>query len=172
MRWKGLPLEVAPLLFFDVETSGLRPDRGATIVELALIDVQKPLLLWQGTRTQRMARAQFMALFAHFRTGVVVGHNLRFDFWFVTHEAGKLGLAMPPVRFIDTLGLARRLLPEQTDYRLDALLQALGIESPEALHTAAADARATRALFWKLVARGKLRTLSDAGMQQLTWAHH
>jgi len=169
MRWKGMPLEVAPLLFFDVETSGLRPDRGAAIVELALLGAREPLLLWKGTSAQRLQRAQFRELFAHVREGVIVGHNLRFDLWFVTYEAGRLGLSVPPIRFIDTLGLARRLLPDRSDYRLVALLHALGIEADEPLHTAAADARATRALFWKLVERGKLRTLADAGMKQLIW---
>ncbi len=178
IQWAGLPIRVPPFRFFDIETTGLRPDRGARITEVAVVDQTSVRFDWtreQGGIGDSAWPQMLRILFDHLRTGVVVGHNLRFDFRFITYEAERHGYAVPPLRFIDTLGLARaligkpRLPGEVEDYRLETLLQAFGIPAEGTLHTAVADARATRALFWKMVERGGLETLADAGLKRLSW---
>jgi len=99
----------------------------------------------------------------------VVGHNLQFDFRFLTYEAERLGQRGIDLRFVDTLGLSRRLLPELDDYRLEELSSIFDLAPDTKLHTAVGDASASRSLFWFLVKEGNLKTLSDAGMKRLSW---
>jgi len=174
MRWKSRPIRIAPLLFFDIETTGLRPDRGARITEWALVDHTGLRLHWSvnldaDDYEERLA-SRLDALFEPLQQGIVVGHNLAFDLSFVAREADRLGLRGPAVQFIDTMTLARRLGLQTSDVRLGTLLDYFGCTPEEPLHTAPVDARATRALFWKLVAHAGLDTLADAGLQRLDWA--
>jgi len=39
------------------------------------------------------------------------------------------------------------------------------------LHTASTDAEATRALFWKLVEKGGISTVGEAGMKKMNWSN-
>jgi DNA polymerase III epsilon subunit-like protein len=166
------PLRTASLRFVDLETTGLRPDRGARITEMAVVDEGGVRYDWTSShdppRDEAVA-AQLPQLVAHLDDGIVVGHNLSFDVRFVTYEAERLGLDGIDVCFIDTLGLARRVLARAGSYRLGAVLAAVGAAPEEELHTAVGDALATRTLFWRLVERGGLGTLADAGAKRLRW---
>ena len=171
--WVHVPLRVAPLLFFDVESTGRRPDRGARLTEWAVVDhcglcVHETLAPkkegYDAALADRLGR-----LFGIFRDGIVVGHHLAFDLGFVAREADRLGIAGPHLWYIDTLGLARRLLDQPADFQLGTLLSYFDVSLDVELHTAPGDARATRALFWKLVAHGRFDTLADAGLKRLNW---
>lgn len=168
-QWADCPIEVAPLLFFDIETTGLRPDRGARITEIAIVDHTGVRYDWKRKRDGATQALQLRPLFDHLRDGVVVGHNLQFDFYFVAYEADRLGLRGPAVRFVDTLGIARTHLDRSSDVRLGTLLSYFGLIPEGDLHTALGDAYATRALFWKLVEHSDLHTLADAGLKKLNW---
>lgn len=173
MRWKARPLRMAPLLFFDIETTGLRPDRGARLTEWALVD-HTGLRLHRvinpdATDYDRVLAASLDDLFKQLQTGVIVGHHLAFDFGFIAREADRLGRPGPHLLFIDTCDLARRLPLRTSDAQLATLLDYFGIDPDGPLHTAVGDARATRALFWALVEHGGLDTLADAGLQRLDW---
>lgn len=100
---------------------------------------------------------------------MVVGHNLQFDFRFVTYETERLGLSGIDLRFADTLGLARSLLDAPDTHQLGTLLGHVDAAPEEELHTAVGDALATRTLFWHLVEHGALQTLADINVQQLQW---
>ena len=139
---------------------------------MAVVDEGGVRFDWTSPRDSPRDKAvarQLSRLVAHLESGIVVGHNLAFDFRFVTYEAERLGLEGLDVRYIDTLGLARTLLSDADSHRLGAVLAAVGAAPEEDLHTAVGDALATRTLFWKLVARGDLKTLSDTGMKRLRW---
>ena len=176
-QWADCPLRVASLVYFDLETTGLRPDRGARIREIAVLAHDGICFDWTWSEAQKTRPAehdnavatQFPTLFAHLQDGVVVGHNLQFDFRFVTYEAERLGRESLRVRFIDTLGLSRRLVSNVPNYELETLLSHFGVAPEEELHTAVGDVFATRTLFWQLVDHGDLDTLADAGLQPLTW---
>lgn len=168
-QWADYPIEVAPLFFFDIETTGLRPDRGAEITEMALVDHAGVPFAWNRAQDASELSDQLTLLFHHFCDGIVVGHNLQFDFHFVAYEADRLGLRGPTVCFIDTLGLARTHLDRTPDVRLDTLLSYFDLTPAGTRHTALGDARSTRILFWKLVEHGDLRTLADAGLKKLNW---
>jgi DNA polymerase III epsilon subunit-like protein len=174
LNWSSCPVEVAPVRYFDVETTGLRPDRGARITEIAVVGPQDVRFDWraeaeEAPSDEAVAR-QLPRLVAQLEDGVVVGHNLSFDFRFLTYETERLlgREARLDLRFVDTLALARRVL-DADRHRLADCLAAVGAAPQEPLHTALGDALATRALFRRLGERPEIETLSDAGMQRLSW---
>lgn len=168
---KDTSIELAKLVFFDIETTGLRPDRGAKISEVAIVNRNSQLYTWHRKINNEFETLfqELPMMFNHFKKSVVIGHNLSFDFWFISYEADKLGLEGPSLLFIDTLSLARKILPERNSYKLDELLKVFDIKVNGELHTAITDAEATRALFWKLVEKGGISTVGDAGMKKLNW---
>lgn len=170
--WADRPLRTASLVFFDLETTGLRPDRGGRIREMAVVDQNGVRFDWRSDETpprDDVVAAQLPVLIDHLEADVVVGHNLQFDFRFVTYEAERLGLSGVDVRFVDTLGLARSLLDASEDHQLGTLLGRFDAAPDEELHTAVGDALATRALFWHLVEHGGLHTLADIDLRRLQW---
>jgi len=170
--WSDRPLRTASLLFFDLETTALRPDRGGRICEMAVVDAQGIRFDWRSDEApprDDVVATQLPLLVDHLEAGVVVGHNLQFDFRFVTYEAERLGLSGLDLRFADTLGLARSLLDAPDTYQLGTLLGHFDAAPDEELHTAVGDALATRTLFWRLVEHGGLRTLADIDVRRLQW---
>ena len=166
-------LELANLLFFDIETTGLRPDRGAKITEVSILNRNSQIYSWQSDVKPgaNSFSDELPIILNHLKKGVVVGHNLPFDFWFISHEADKLGMDGPSLRFIDTLSLARKVLPGRDSYKLGELLTYFDIKVNGELHTATADTEATRALFWKLVEKGGISTVGEAGMKKMNWSN-
>ena len=166
------PLRTASLVFFDLETTALRPDRGGRICEMAVVDEQGIRFDWRSDSTPPRDDAvshQLRRLVSHLEAGVVVGHNLQFDLRFLTYEAERLKIGGVNLYFTDTLGLARSLLHTPTTYQLGTLLAHFDAAPARELHTAVGDAFATRTLFWKLVEAGGLTTLADANVQRLQW---
>lgn len=171
-RWTDRPLRTVRFIFFDLETTALRPDRGGHIREMAVADADGIRFDWSSEQVppdDAAVTRQLPRLIQHLQSGVVVGHNLSFDFRFLTYEAERLGLSGLDVQFADTLGLARRLLPDQDGYELGPLLAVFDLRPEEELHTAVGDVLATRTLFWHLVDHGDLDTLADVGVKRLNW---
>ncbi len=81
---------------------------------------------------------------------IVVGHNVRFDYGFIRNEFMSLGYDYKR-RTLDTIKLARKLIPGQPSYGLGKLCKALKIENPDR-HRAMGDAMATTTLFEMLLA--------------------
>ncbi|RUA15158.1 MAG: hypothetical protein DSY55_06870 [Clostridia bacterium] len=82
----------------------------------------------------------------------LVGHNIaRFDNRFIDKACGEHlnGRGFYPL-FVDTLRLARRLLPEQRRYTLEHLSQTLGLHKGPIRHRALDDLRVTADLFYLL----------------------
>lgn len=166
-------IERSSFCFFDIETTGLRPDRGARITEIAIFNRNSSQFIWEQSRenpSDENLAEQLPVVLNLLTTGVVVGHNVGFDFKFIAYETERLGFRGPNVLFIDTLGLAKKLCNNIGDYKLSSLLTEFNISTEEQLHTAVVDAQATRALFWKLINLGKIETLAQASMQRLSWS--
>jgi len=79
----------------------------------------------------------------------LVAHNASFDVGFIQKNAGRLGITTN-FTVIDTVGLARILLPNLSRYKLNSVAKALGV-SLENHHRAVDDAGATAEIFLKLV---------------------
>ncbi len=102
--------------------------------------------------------------FLEFSKGaVLVAHNASFDVSFISHNASVLGDTFDPT-VMDTVTLARALLPNLNRYKLDTVAKALGV-SLENHHRAVDDAEATAGIFLKFVemlkTRHDMKTLDD-----------
>ena len=80
---------------------------------------------------------------------VLVAHNANFDMSFIMENAGRLGFPTE-YTYVDTVGIARVLLPNQNKHTLDAVAKTLGI-SLENHHRAVDDAECTAWIFVKFI---------------------
>lgn len=169
----NISIELSELLFLDVETSGLNPNRGAFITEIAILDRYKVLFYWKIAKKNSLKLSDniLKKILQTLTQGIVVGHNCHFDFDFIFHEAERKGLDIPMVHYIDTMELSRKIL-DTPNLKLSTLLNYFDIRLNGQLHTANVDAQATRALFWKLVSKANIYKINDANPQRLLWSKY
>jgi len=85
--------------------------------------------------------------------GKIVAHKAEFDRGFLEAAAAGLGISLPQYEWLDTLLLARALLPRSRDHKLGTLAEGLGLPQ-EGPHRAAADAARAGYLLIELLERG------------------
>ncbi|HLR72170.1 MAG TPA: PolC-type DNA polymerase III, partial [Pseudogracilibacillus sp.] len=83
---------------------------------------------------------------------ILVAHNATFDIGFLNQGYAKINVPKIINPIIDTLELARFLLPNLGNHRLNTLCKYFDVELTQH-HRAIYDAEATGYLFWKLVER-------------------
>lgn len=83
----------------------------------------------------------------------LVGHNIEFDYRMLRQEFKRLGYDFK-INTLDTIPLAKKLIPEEPSYSLGKLVKSLGIPLTEH-HRAGGDARATLDLFKLLLIKDK-----------------
>ncbi len=90
---------------------------------------------------------------------VLVAHNADFDTGFIQQICARLGL---PYDFtsVDTVGMARFLLPSLNRFRLDTVAKALGVPLHQH-HRAVDDAAATADIFLRMVMMCRDREICD-----------
>ena len=180
----SLPLDDAPYVVFDLETTGsstregaiteigaLKVVRGQVVDEFAtLVNPGRPIdpfVVRLTGITDRMVAgapdvAEAMPRFEGFVEGcVLVGHNVQFDCSFVAAAREAVGLAPLPNPVLDTLRLARSLVPGLKRYRLSSLVSHFGVRAAPN-HRALADAAATTGVFLKI-----LELSSSAGIHSV-----
>ncbi len=162
-------LEYAAL---DFETTGLDPDEGDRVVEVAVVrgrldgtperwstlvhpDRSMAATSVHGITAAMVAGApRFEAvlpeLSRRIEGAVLVCHNADFDLGFLDMECARAGVSRPELPVVDTLLLARRLLAVG-DHRLSALRERYDLPR-EVEHRALDDAHATFLLAGLLVA--------------------
>ena len=175
----SLALEEAPYVVFDVETTGSSATKGGAITEIGALKVVRgqvveefvtlvnpgrkiePFVARLTGITDRMVAdappiSEVLPSFERFVEGsVLVGHNVHFDCSFFTAARGGLPLPNP---VLDTLKLARCLVPGLKRYRLASLASHFGVRAMPN-HRALSDAAATSEVFLKL-----LKLLRSAGV--------
>ncbi len=172
-----------PFVVFDIETTGFSPVKnriieiGAVRVEQGAIvsrfstfvnpDVPIPFKIEQltGISDAMVLDAPrietVLPQFLEFcRGAALVAHNASFDVSFIAHNAGLLGIPFAPT-VLDTVALARLLLPQLNRYKLDTVAKALGV-SLENHHRAVDDAGATAEIFAAFI-----RMLKERGVEDL-----
>ncbi len=87
--------------------------------------------------------------FAFCKEAVLVAHNANFDMGFIMENAARLGIERE-YTYVDTVGIARALLPSQAKHTLDAVAKTMGV-SLENHHRAVDDAEATAEIFVKFI---------------------
>lgn len=169
-----LPLKAAPLAFLDFETTGLHPRSGDRVCEVAvqrvvgnvviasvatLINPQRALsersfAVNQISAAQLAGAPTFAevaaSICAALDGAVIVAHNAPFDLEFLHAELALAGWPPLSATAIDTLVVARRLLPKRPSHSLAALASALGSAPPS--HRALDDVLALRAVFEDMAA--------------------
>lgn len=176
-RWRrSWRIADAPLVFVDLETTGLHPQRGQKIVEAAFVDRGGVRFHWSASDGDPSAispddeRAVLREARAVLEEAIVVGHNVVFDLRFLAERGERAGFALPEATFIDTLQMARKLTPDTADdARLATVAGRLGLDLPETLHRAVPDARLARDVFDAMVERVDLETLADLNLRRLAW---
>lgn len=76
---------------------------------------------------------------------ILVGHNIDFDYRMLRQSFKRLGYEFT-INTLDTIPLAKKLIPDEKSYSLSKLCKSIGIPLSEA-HRASGDARATLDLF-------------------------
>ena len=97
--------------------------------------------------------------------GVLVAHNAGFDVGFIEQNCRNQGIE-PRFTYVDTVAMARILLPTLSKYKLNVVAKALGI-SLENHHRAVDDAGATAEIFVKFV-----QMLKDDNVTTLKQLNH
>ncbi|WP_051109740.1 3'-5' exonuclease [Gleimia europaea] len=104
--------------------------------------------------------------FAQLESSILIAHNASFDCGFLTRAATAANVEWPCPSVVDTLALARALLPRPlvSNHRLGTLMRHFKI-SNDCAHRALADATATAQVFAGLVA--ELRKLGGTDFADL-----
>ena len=170
-----------PYVVFDIETTGFSPlsDR---IIEIGAVkvvngtitdkfstfvnpDIPIPFRIEQLTSINDSMVLpapkidKVLPDFLKFCEGcALVAHNASFDVSFIAHNAEELGLPFDPT-VLDTVTLARVLLPQLNRYKLDTVAKALNV-SLENHHRAVDDAGATAEIFVAFLKMLKERDIS------------
>ncbi|MCM1543047.1 MAG: PolC-type DNA polymerase III [Blautia sp.] len=168
---------------FDIETTGFSPVNNR-IIEIGAVKVsdgkvvdrfstfvnpQTPIPFeiekLTGIRDDMVADApligEALPRFVQFCDGcVLVAHNANFDMSFILENSRRLGLPAD-YTYVDTVGIARVLLPNQSKHTLDAVAKTLNI-SLENHHRAVDDAECTAWIFVKFI-----RMLAEQGIHTL-----
>ncbi|MGO5165372.1 MULTISPECIES: PolC-type DNA polymerase III [unclassified Candidatus Paralachnospira] len=92
---------------------------------------------------------------------VMVAHNASFDMSFIEYNAEQIGIDFKPT-IVDTVALARILLPELKRFKLDTVAKALNV-SLENHHRAVDDAEATAHIFTAFIERLEKREVMTLG---------
>jgi DNA polymerase III epsilon subunit family exonuclease len=184
MRWTD-----CRIVAFDTETTGLNPFDGDKVIEFGAVEIHvgadgqvtgvtahdiminpgipipREASRVSGITDEDVAKAPPFAKVANkvaslLEGGILIAHNLSFDFNFIRQELRACGRDWPRTRGeIDTLRLAQRLVPDMKSmtgdrkkYSLGNLCQYMGIPLDNA-HRATHDAEATGRLFVELTNR-------------------
>jgi DNA polymerase-3 subunit epsilon len=174
-------------ILFDTETTGLEPQLGHRVIEIAALellndlptgkhfhalvhpdrDIPEDATRIHGITLARLAEKPRFAeiadeLLAFFGDGPLIAHNAPFDFGFLNAEFGRVGLpALAASRMVDTLALAKTRFPGMPN-SLDALCRRFAIDlSARTTHNALLDCRLLAEVYVELTG-GRQRGLSLA----------
>lgn len=178
-------LEEVEFVIFDTETTGLEPQTGDRIVELAAVRIKEDRILdtFQTlVNPQRpISEAAFavnqisqemlkdapdmrtvMPGFLNFVKGsCLCSYNAGFDMDFLNNELRLMGQnELSGIDVVDVLKMAKRLLPGMERYALWFVVQQLGIRTKQ-VHRAFSDVELTLEVFNKLKGKLKLKGILD-----------
>ena len=180
-----LKIRNAEFIVFDVETTGLSPLDGDRIIEIAAIKLKdlKPVATFHSlinplrdipqsaTNINQItaemltdaptAEAFLPGIIDFIGGGCVVGHNVKFDLNFLCHELSLSGRKLrEETPAIDTLKMAKALIPYLSNYKLSHIAGALGITIGET-HRALSDVQLTVDVLIRLMDMAGDRNIED-----------
>ncbi|MCB0216635.1 MAG: WYL domain-containing protein [Chloroflexi bacterium] len=185
------PIAEVPLAVVDVETTGLSPERGDRVIEVAvlraepgvdprlfgsLVDPGRPIdpsaSAVNGIRASDLVgKPRFVELIdglsQQLEGAVLVAHNAAFDLSFLKAEFALVGRRFPDLPIVDTLLLARERFRFPSN-RLVSVASALGVK-PSGAHRAAADVLTTHGILLRMIdalAERGVRTVGELQVAQ------
>ena len=178
---KGQSLQDSYVVF-DIETTGFSPDVNH-IIEIGAVKVEKGKIVDRFSsfvnpqvpipyRIEELTHINdkmvmdaptidvVLPQFLNFCEGcVMVAHNADFDVSFIKRKAMNLGVAFHPT-YVDTVAMARFLLPNLNRFKLDTVAKAVGVNLDNH-HRAVDDAACTAEIFVKFIAMLEDRGITD-----------
>lgn len=151
-----------PLLFFDVETTGMGPGKGGRVLEIGALRVENGKVVGQmntlidpempvpyfitgitGITNEHVVQSPLFSdvidqLETLSRDALFVAHNVNFDYSFIQHEYGRLGRLFRRDKLC-TVRLSRALFPHERSHALGKLIERHGYRV-DARHRAFDDA--------------------------------
>ena len=176
-------------IVFDTETTGLDPEAGHRIIEIAAIELVNHLPTGknfhryvnpereiapeaQAIHGMKLADLADKPVFANIVSELLeflgdarlVAHNAEFDVKFLNAELKALGFPpVPMARALDTVQMARRKFPG-APASLDALCQRFGVDNAHrTLHGALLDAELLSEVYLELIGGRQAAMLLEAG---------
>lgn len=170
---------------FDVETTGLSPIDGDRIIEIAAMKIKngktvdkfyslvnpKRLIPVQATNVNNITddmvadaptSAEVLPQMLTFIGGAcVAGHNVRFDLGFMAYELALIGRRINDgTPAVDTLKMARELVPYLSNHKLAYLSRSLGVVVSET-HRAMADVDLTVQVLVRMIEMAEDQDMDD-----------
>jgi DNA polymerase-3 subunit epsilon len=151
------PISELTFTVFDTETTGLSPEKGSRLVEIAAIKIEPQLTLnlnnrfetlidpkceipYQAYAVHGISKAmvkgkptaeEVLPEFVNFvGDSIAVAHNAPFDCRFVYYTLDKSGVQHNFTKIIDTVALAKLAFPGLSRYSLDNLMSQLELNIP------------------------------------------
>jgi len=169
-------LKDSTFVVFDCETTGLDWRRGCQIIELAgekikngevvdtfhclinpSVSVEDGAYRVHGLSNMflaengKSAHEKFPEFLDFISDSILVGHNvLTFDVPFVNSELSRVGLAPMRNMIVDTLIMARKILPQLPNHKLGTVAQYFELDTDGA-HRALKDVEMNRIVFLKML---------------------
>ncbi len=160
---------------FDLETTGLEPESGDRIIEVAAVRMKaghrlsvfhslvnpgqkelSPAAFAINHISRQMLKdappiSEVMPAFLEFISGsCLAAYNASFDFSFLSSESDLISLPLPEgLQVVDILIMARRTLPGLPRYALEFVARSLGMDAFQE-HRALSDAQMTAEVFNRL----------------------
>ncbi len=173
-------------IVFDVETTGLSALDGDRIIEIAAMKIRdgkvidkfysllnpQRLIPVEATRIHNISDEMVSSapcaadilpqIITFIGGGCVAGHNVRFDLGFLCHELARAGRRLnDSTPAVDTLKMARELLPYLSNHRLGYLARSLGVQVTET-HRAMADVELTVQVLIRMIEMANDQNINDA----------
>lgn len=163
---------------FDIETTGLYPQRGARIIEIGAVAVREGAIVGEfsslincqceipphvqrihGITNDALAGQplveEVLPRFMDFvADSILVAHNAKFDIKFLRYELSRMGRGLPN-RSICTMKLSKKRFPELPNHKLGTVARHVLGEMPPDLHRHRAldDARLTARVWMEMERR-------------------
>ncbi len=182
-----MKIQETEFVVFDVETTGLSPRDGDRIIEIAAMKVKsgkvvdkfyslvnpKRAIPPEATRVHNItedmvaqaptAEQVLPRLIDFISSACVAGHNVRFDLGFVCYELSLMGRKLQDhTPAVDTLKMARELLPYLSNHKLAYLARSLGVSIGDT-HRAMADVGLTVEVLTRLMGMAAEQNIDDVG---------
>jgi len=185
----GVVIMAKKFVVVDLETTGNTHGRGDRIIQISAVVIENYKIIHQytsfinpgveippfieeltGINDEMVADAPDFSeiapkIYKLLLDSVFVAHNVPFDLGFLKNELSEVGLPLANIETVDTVELAKIMLPEAQSYKLSDLSELVGVQH-ENPHQADSDALVTAELLLLLI--NKARKLPLVTLEKLS----